>query len=151
MKVSITCILFTYHQSFNYDPAPVYVVSNEKATEFATAVSNTSILSSGTFALLSNRDGSFSLQELITPGEIALLEFDDNGRSSTDFLSNDTNFILNVENREPFTAVDFYRKIDSGSFEIVSKNQDLSLTGTQDITFKAKLTDLAGNFWKQEN
>ena len=60
---------------------------------FATAVSDTSILSSGTFALLTKNDGSFSLQE-ITTGRITLREFDDNGRSASDFFSNDANFVL---------------------------------------------------------
>ena len=57
------------------------------------------------------------------PGEIFLTEFEDIGRNVTDFFTNDTNFVLNVANREPFTSVVFKRKIDNGSYETVTKNQ----------------------------
>ena len=85
----------------------VYAISSEKATEFANAVSNSNLLGNGgIFALIedNNSKSGFSVQK-ITVGDIALVHFEDKGESNSDFLSNDTDFILNIDGTEPFTSV----------------------------------------------
>ena len=129
---------YTYNQSFDVDPAAVYVITTQKASDFGSAISNNNLIGDGgTFALLGSDESGFSLQK-ITPGTIVLTEFEDKGRNLTDFFTNDTIFVLNVENREPFTSVVFKRKIDDGSYEVVTKNQILEPSGTH-RTFLIKL------------
>ena len=97
--MNLTAESYTYNQSFDVDPAAVYVITTQKASDFGNAISNNNLIGNGgTFALLGGDEGGL---QKITPGEILLTEFEDIGRSLTDFFTNDTNFVLNVENREP--------------------------------------------------
>ena len=100
--------------------------------------------SGGIFALIedNNNKSGFSVQKL-TVGDIALVPFEDKGESNSDFLSNDTDFILNIDCEEPFTSVFFERKIEDGDFAPTSKIQDISTDGK--YTYRAIVTDQAGN------
>ena len=74
---------YNFLSSIAEGSSPVYVISSEKATEFANAVSNSNLLGSGgIFALIedNNNKSGFSVQKL-TVGDIALVHFEDKGKA----------------------------------------------------------------------